>query len=246
MTTGWLTGRIRDQSRPDIGAGLAIAALLASSRASGAATRSNTAHALAERRTAAQREGRSCCCPRAGRSRRSRRALRSRHARPRPWRPHAGPGRRARPRATAPALPAPSWTFWPLQDGRERVGVAGIEANALKPGSDEEKLVLALLDQGAVALERGRPGPGRGRGRDPAALGPLPRRPAELHQPRPAHAAVHRARLDHHHDRLWRGHAAGDAGGPTAERPRGGRAAQPLCRQSPRHDEAGIRRHCAE
>jgi two-component system sensor histidine kinase KdpD len=51
-------------------------------------------------------------------------------------------------------LPQTSWTFWPLQGVRQRVGVAGVEANTLRPGSDEEKLVLALLDQGAVALER--------------------------------------------------------------------------------------------
>jgi len=41
-----------------------------------------------------------------------------------------------------------------LQGVRARVGVAGIVATALASGSDEEKLALALLDQGAVALER--------------------------------------------------------------------------------------------
>jgi two-component system sensor histidine kinase KdpD len=51
-------------------------------------------------------------------------------------------------------LPQTGWTFWPLQGVRARAGVAGVEADALRPGSDEEKLVMALLDQGAVALER--------------------------------------------------------------------------------------------
>ena len=51
-------------------------------------------------------------------------------------------------------LPQTSWTFRPLQGVRGRAGVAGIEAEALAPGSDEERLALALLDQGAVALER--------------------------------------------------------------------------------------------
>lgn len=51
-------------------------------------------------------------------------------------------------------LPQTSWTFRPLQGVRGRSGVAGIEADALAPGSDEERLTLALLDQGAVALER--------------------------------------------------------------------------------------------
>ena len=51
-------------------------------------------------------------------------------------------------------LPQASWTFRPLQGVRRRVGVAGIQADALAPGSDEERLALALLDQGAVAIER--------------------------------------------------------------------------------------------
>lgn len=51
-------------------------------------------------------------------------------------------------------LPQANWTFWPLQGVRGRAGVAGIAAAALVPGSDEERLILALLDQGAVALER--------------------------------------------------------------------------------------------
>ncbi|RZJ96996.1 MAG: sensor histidine kinase KdpD, partial [Brevundimonas sp.] len=53
-------------------------------------------------------------------------------------------------------LPQTSWTFRPLQGVRGRVGVAGVEAEAVMPGSDEERLTLALLDQGAVALERTR------------------------------------------------------------------------------------------
>ncbi|WP_292224512.1 ATP-binding protein, partial [Brevundimonas sp.] len=51
-------------------------------------------------------------------------------------------------------LPQAAWSFRPLQGVRGRAGVAGIEASALTPGSDEEKLALALLDQGAVAVER--------------------------------------------------------------------------------------------
>lgn len=53
-------------------------------------------------------------------------------------------------------LPQTRWTFRPLQGVRGRAGVAGIEAEALAPGSDEERLAIALLDQGAVALERAR------------------------------------------------------------------------------------------
>ncbi|GAA0650225.1 sensor histidine kinase [Brevundimonas lenta] len=51
-------------------------------------------------------------------------------------------------------LPQGRWTFRPLEGVRGRAGVAGIEAAALSPGSDEERLALALLDQGAVSLER--------------------------------------------------------------------------------------------
>lgn len=51
-------------------------------------------------------------------------------------------------------LPQTPWTFRPLDGLRSRAGVVGIEAGGLASGSDEERLVLALLRQGAVALER--------------------------------------------------------------------------------------------
>ncbi|WP_232792809.1 ATP-binding protein [Caulobacter hibisci] len=51
-------------------------------------------------------------------------------------------------------LPQAAWTFWPLEGLGARAGVAGIEAGTLVSGSDEERLLLALLDQGAVALQR--------------------------------------------------------------------------------------------
>ncbi len=51
-------------------------------------------------------------------------------------------------------LPQTPWTFRPLDGLRSRAGVVGIEAGGLRTGSDEERLVLALLRQGAVALER--------------------------------------------------------------------------------------------
>ena len=53
-------------------------------------------------------------------------------------------------------LPQAAWIFRPLLGVGGRVGVAGVEAGVLAPGSDEERLALALLDQGAVALERAR------------------------------------------------------------------------------------------
>ncbi len=51
-------------------------------------------------------------------------------------------------------LPQTRWTFRPLNGVRKRSGVAGVEAASLAPGSDEERLALAVMDQGAVALER--------------------------------------------------------------------------------------------
>src|SRR5471032_3093972 len=50
-------------------------------------------------------------------------------------------------------LPQIGWTFRPLIGVRGRAGVAGVEIGP-SPGIDEERLVAALLDQGAVALER--------------------------------------------------------------------------------------------
>lgn len=51
-------------------------------------------------------------------------------------------------------LPQARWTFWPLDGVRARTGVAGLAAGAAPLGADQERLVLALLEQGAVALER--------------------------------------------------------------------------------------------
>jgi two-component system sensor histidine kinase KdpD len=50
-------------------------------------------------------------------------------------------------------LPQIGWTFRPLVGVRGRSGVAGVEIDASR-GVDEERLVAAMLDQGAVALER--------------------------------------------------------------------------------------------
>jgi two-component system sensor histidine kinase KdpD len=156
MTSGWLTGRIRDQARRTSARASAIASLLASSRRlSGSATRDQTAHALAEQISAAAGAKALVMLPRAGEIEPVAGA---------PVLENLGAAAMAAARWAwekgesagfgTGTLPQTSWTFWPLQGVRERVGVAGVEANALSPRSDEEKLVLALLDQGAVALER--------------------------------------------------------------------------------------------
>lgn len=156
LTTGWLTGRIRDQARRTSARASVIASLLASSRRlSGSATKDETASALAEQISAAAGAKTVVLLPQ------------GEEIRPVAGAPTLEP-LGAAPMAAARwawekgeaagfgtgTLPQSSWTFWPLQGVRDRAGVAGVEANALRPGSDEEKLVLALLDQGAVALER--------------------------------------------------------------------------------------------
>jgi two-component system sensor histidine kinase KdpD len=49
-------------------------------------------------------------------------------------------------------LPNAGWVFHPLQSLKARAGVAALEAQG--QGGDDERFVLALIDQGAVALER--------------------------------------------------------------------------------------------
>jgi two-component system sensor histidine kinase KdpD len=156
LTTGWLTGRIRDQSRQTSARASAIASLLASSRRlSGAATKDESARALAEQISAAAGAKAVVLLPE------------GEEIRPVAGAPTLDPlGAAAMAAARwdwekgeaagfgTGTLPQTSWTFWPLQGVRARAGVAGVEADVLRPGSDEEKLVLALLDQGAVALER--------------------------------------------------------------------------------------------
>jgi two-component system sensor histidine kinase KdpD len=156
MTTGWLTGRVRDQSLRTSARASAIAALLASSRRlSGSATRSDTAHALADQISAAGNAKAIVLLPQgeeiapvAGAPKLEDLGAAGMAAARWAWEKGEAAG------SGTGTLPQTSWTFWPLQGVRNRVGVAGVEANMLRPGSDEEKLVLALLDQGAVALER--------------------------------------------------------------------------------------------
>jgi two-component system sensor histidine kinase KdpD len=50
-------------------------------------------------------------------------------------------------------LPQVGWLFRPLVGVRGRVGVAGVEVEG-QIAADQDRLVAALLDQGAVALER--------------------------------------------------------------------------------------------
>jgi len=156
LATGWLTGRIRDQARQSSARASVIASLLASSRRlSGSATKDETASVLAEQISAAAGAKAVVLLPLgeeiqpvAGAPTLELLGAAAMAAARWSWEKGEAAG------SGTGTLPQTSWTFWPLQGVRARAGVAGVEANALRPGGDEEKLVLALLDQGAVALER--------------------------------------------------------------------------------------------
>lgn len=155
LATGGLAGRVRDQAQAASQRASAIASLLAfSRRLSAAATQGEVATALAEQVAAAARgkaivllpdgEG---IAPRAGA----------------PVLEPLGPGDMAAARwawergeaagAGTGTLPNAAWTFHPLQGVRTRSGVVGVEAGRLA-GGEGERFILALVDQGAVALER--------------------------------------------------------------------------------------------
>lgn len=155
VATGWLTGRIRDQARAVSRRAAAVASLLsASRRLSSAAKQDTAAQALAEQLAAATSGAAVVLTPRAddivltaasppldGLAPADMAAARWAWERGEP----AGAG--------TGTLPNAAWTFRPLQGVKSRAGVAGVEPKALA-AEDNERFVAALLDQGAVALER--------------------------------------------------------------------------------------------
>lgn len=155
LTTGWLTGRVRDQSRAVSRRAAAVAALLsASRRLSGAATRIDATLALAEQLAAATSGKAVVLTPKEG-------DISLAAASPADIQLAAADLAAARwawdkgepAGAGTGTLPNAAWTFRPLQGVKVRAGVAGVEPKALS-GEADERFVGALLDQGAVALER--------------------------------------------------------------------------------------------
>jgi two-component system sensor histidine kinase KdpD len=155
MTTGWLTGRIRDQGLAVSRRASAISALLAASRRlSMAAGREAAARALAEQLAAATGGGAVVLLP-GGDDVVPIAAA--------PGMPVLGPADVAAARwawqhgepagAETGTLPSADWTYRPLQGVRARSGVAAIEPKALHT-EEGARFVASLLDQGAVALER--------------------------------------------------------------------------------------------
>lgn len=155
MTTGWLTGRVRDQTRAVSRRASAIAAVLAATRRlSSAAKADEAAIALAEQLAAATGCKAVVLIPTGDDL-----AL----AAASPPLDVLSPGDMAAARwawekgeaagAGTGTLPNAGWTFRPLQGVKARAGVAGVEPAAVAT-EEGERFVEALLDQGAVALER--------------------------------------------------------------------------------------------
>ena len=155
MATGGLTGRVRDQARATARRASAIAAVLsATRRLSAAAKADDAAKALAEQLAAATQCKAVVLAPvgddiavvasspgQAALSAGDMAAARWAWQRGEP----AGAG--------TGTLPNAAWTFRPLQGVKSRAGVVGVEPAAVAT-EDGERFVAALLDQGAVALER--------------------------------------------------------------------------------------------
>ena len=155
MTTGWLTGRVRDQSRAVSRRASGIAAVLtATRRLSAAAHADDAATALAEQLAAATSSGAVVLTPRGE-------DIVIAAASPHLEALSAGDMAAARwawekgepAGAGTGTLPNAAWIFRPLQGVKSRSGVVGVEPKAVAT-EDGERFVSALLDQGAVALER--------------------------------------------------------------------------------------------
>jgi two-component system sensor histidine kinase KdpD len=152
---GWLSGQVRDQARLSAQRASAVTALLAASRRLSAATsQDETGQALAEQASATAGGRAVVLLPKDGDLVQVAGApttvllttgaiTAARWA----WEKGEAAG------AGTGTLPQVGWTFWPLVGLRGRAGVAGVEVSTVT-GPDEERLLAALLDQGAVALER--------------------------------------------------------------------------------------------
>jgi two-component system sensor histidine kinase KdpD len=160
VTTGLLTGRVRDQSRNTARRAAVFASLLAASRRlSAVSTKDEAAQALAEQVGAAAGGGAIVLLPEEGEIKVAAGspelvALEASAMTAARWAWEKGEPAGA----GTGTLPQIDWTFWPLQGLRARSGVAGVSAQSANLGANtgagEDRVLLALLDQGAVALER--------------------------------------------------------------------------------------------
>ena len=152
---GFLAGRVKDQARTTSRRAAAVASLLTASRAlSAAATRDAAAAVLAQQIAVASAGAGLVLLPErdelvVAASTGDARLTPGEMAAARwAWEKGEAAG------AGTGTLPELDWTFHPLQGLKSRVGVAGIDARRSSAEAESERLLLALLDQGAVALER--------------------------------------------------------------------------------------------
>lgn len=155
VIAGSLAGRLKDQASATSRRAAAIGSLLTASRSLAAvATRSDAAKTLAEQAAATSGGAAIVLLPDGG-------DLRPVAGSPELRTLSAGALAAARwayekgevAGAGTGTLPQAGWRFWPLQGLHARVGVAGVETETFS-GGESERLLLALLEQGAVALER--------------------------------------------------------------------------------------------
>ena len=153
--TGWLSGRVRDQALLSTRRASAVATLLAASRRlSGAATRDETARALAEQAAAAGGGQAMVLLPKDGDIQPSAGAPTMEPLTTAAMTAARWAWERKEPAGVGTGtLPQIGWTFRPLIGVRGLSGVAGYEHVGGRSPEDE-RLLLAMLDQGAVALER--------------------------------------------------------------------------------------------
>ncbi|MBL8554045.1 MAG: sensor histidine kinase KdpD [Phenylobacterium sp.] len=155
MTTGWLAGRVRDQARAVARRASAVSAVLAATRRLSAAAKAEDAATVLAEQLAAATGCKAAVLTPAGEDLSLAAAAPPLEA--------LSPGDMAAARwawekgeaagAGTGTLPNAGWTFRPLQGVKARAGVAAIEPQAVAT-EDGERFVAALLDQGAVALER--------------------------------------------------------------------------------------------
>jgi two-component system sensor histidine kinase KdpD len=154
LVTGFLGGRVRDAQAATQRRAAAITSLLsASRRLSASAKKLDAATALAEQLAAATGGRGMILLPEAGEiapaaAAPEMTALSTQDMAAARWAWEHGEAAGA----GTGTLPNAAWTFWPMQGISARVGVAATEPRSV--GGDDERFVLSLLDQGAIAVER--------------------------------------------------------------------------------------------
>jgi two-component system sensor histidine kinase KdpD len=154
VATGLLTGRVRDHAMAAARRASAVTALLAAGRRlSIAATREDAAQVLAENLAAGISGKAAVLLPENGQIAAVAASPTMEDFSPAELAAARWAWEKGEPAgAGTGTLPNLGWTFRPLQGVKARSGVAATEAVDLS--AEDERFILALLDQGAVALER--------------------------------------------------------------------------------------------